>query len=67
MTILDDVKSGRLTIEEAREKIRRKARRNDAIASVIVGAMVALGVVSVLAWQVFLPVVGLLWLFGGLS
>lgn len=67
MTILDDVKSGRLTLEEAREKIRRKARRNDAIASAIVGAMVALGVVSVLAWWVFLPSIGLLWLFGGLS
>ncbi len=67
MTILDDIKAGRLTLEEAREKIRRKARRNEAVATALGIALAALGLVSVLAWWVFLPSIGLLWLFGGLS
>jgi len=67
MTIIDDIKAGRPTLEEAREKIRRRNRRNDVIGTAIVGALVALGIVSALAWWVFLPSIGFLWLFGGLS
>lgn len=67
MTILDDVKAGRLSLEEARLKIARRARRNDIISTALAGGFVTLLVVGVLAWQIFLPVIGLLWLFGGLS
>ena len=67
MTIIDDIKAGRITLEEAREKIRRKNRRNEAMGAALAVGGVMLLVAGALAWQIILPVIGLLWLFGGLA
>ncbi|UOK71733.1 hypothetical protein [Ancylobacter polymorphus] len=67
MTILDDIKAGRLTLDEAREKARRRIRRSETIGNIIVGLLVSLSLFAVLAWQIILPVIGLLWVMGGLG